>query len=608
MAAPHRNPRTAGRAFWTIALLAVCIPCAVSPQQISDILFRENFESGSLHPDATVQTVGTFTVPPGVKDTGIFGSSKAFGFGKSDCNAGCWYGNTCTIRLEFPEPSAIGIISFREAELDGNYGSTGYVTVDGQVVEDGEFQRLPWNDLIADTTYREHVLVANVVGTVVEFRVIDITGTSEMFIDDILITNYKRTYDAVFSEYFDEPRLNPHMSVTRRGTFTVEPGFRNSTLFGGVPAWGFGRSDCRLDALDDYATSLTITLPDTCLIKAVQFREAEQDTNWGNQGLVYLDDHELPCSAFGRMPSNDSGVDTGVRVHYLPVNQRGRRITFRVWDITSLGEILLDDVIVWAADPKGVPILVEDFEDGLTGPDFSMITQGTFIVDPGIKGTVGLGGERAWGFGKSTCTGWCLRDFQSVLVIRLPEDRPLAFVSFKAMELDGNYGSSGVFTVNDEVWPGMDFSRLPTNDLTADTSFRSYWIRLDFPVHRIGWIVWDVANASEVFVDDIVLGALEGPVNVDGRTAAPDRFEILRNYPNPFNASTMIACSMPEPAAVVIDIFDAKGRVVDRMDLGKQPAGILRAKWDSSRFASGSYFCRVTTPATVRVMKMSLVR
>jgi hypothetical protein len=114
-----------------IAFLAVCVPIAVFSQQISNVIFMENFEDRVLAPNATVEAVGSFNVEPGIKETDIFGSAAAFGFGKSTCTVNCWNDHTCVVRIEFPDQVAIGLISFKEAELGGNWGSTGYVAVDG---------------------------------------------------------------------------------------------------------------------------------------------------------------------------------------------------------------------------------------------------------------------------------------------------------------------------------------------------------------------------------------------------------------------------------------------------------------------------------------------
>jgi hypothetical protein len=596
--------------FLITAGTLVFIPALVSSRHFSETIFTETFESGALNPAATIQSVGDFIEPPGIKDTGFFGSSKAFGFGKSTCNSGCWYGNTCTLRINLPEPCFIAVISFREAELGGNYGSTGYVKVDGQVVEDGEFQRLPWNDLTADAAFRTHGLLANRYGQTVELTVIDITGSSEMFIDDIAISVYKDYYaSSLFTVDFSQGGWDPSLSVQKTGSYTMVPGFRSTSLFSSGQAWGFGRSTSTSGAYYDYMTDLTLTLPDLHYIKGIRFVEAEQDTNWGNQGKVLVDDQEVPGSHFGRMPSNDLGVDTGFRTHYIPVYRMGNRVTLRAWDITKTSELLITNLSVLCGEPEGGELIVlADFEDGNLPIGATIVKRGEFGTDPAVHATDLLGGQKAFGFGKSVCTAYCYEDYQSSLVIVPPENMTFGSLSFKAMESDGNFGSQGRLIVNGEIWPGIDFSRYAINDLTADMSYRSYqFIFGDTPAHRIEWNVWDITNSSQVFIDDIALyrGAVDA---VRGGSLQPEGFEVRQNYPNPFNASTVIGYMLPEPTPVVVDIFNSQGERVDRMDLGKQAPGEHEAVWDGSRFSSGTYFCSVQTPRFVKVMKISLIR
>ena len=75
---------------------------------------------------------------------------------------------------------------------------------------------------------------------------------------------------------------------------------------------------------------------------------------------------------------------------------------------------------------------------------------------------------------------------------------------------------------------------------------------------------------------------------------------LLPNYPNPFNPETWIPYQLASAADVKLTIYDMKGELVRRLDLGYQPAGYYtdRAKaayWDGRNesgesVASGIYF------------------
>ena len=80
----------------------------------------------------------------------------------------------------------------------------------------------------------------------------------------------------------------------------------------------------------------------------------------------------------------------------------------------------------------------------------------------------------------------------------------------------------------------------------------------------------------------------------------PTETVLLANYPNPFNPETWIPYHLSHAADVTITIYDTKGAVVRRLDLGHQPVGYYTARskaayWDGRNehgesVASGVYF------------------
>ena len=54
--------------------------------------------------------------------------------------------------------------------------------------------------------------------------------------------------------------------------------------------------------------------------------------------------------------------------------------------------------------------------------------------------------------------------------------------------------------------------------------------------------------------------------------------ELLPNYPSPFNPETWFPYRLSESSEVAITIYDTLGRVVRRLDLGSQPAGLYKSR------------------------------
>jgi len=109
----------------------------------------------------------------------------------------------------------------------------------------------------------------------------------------------------------------------------------------------------------------------------------------------------------------------------------------------------------------------------------------------------------------------------------------------------------------------------------------------------------------------VELGLLAGGamVNVStGDDAAPLRFALDANYPNPFARSTAIAYELPEPATVRLEVFDVLGRRVQTLVDSEQVAGRHTVQFAVEGLASGVYLYRLTADARTATRQMQLVR
>ena len=183
------------RAMIIVALLcpffilsAVNFPHANVVMAQDNVVLSEDFESGTLDSRITISTTGTFGSGPGIKTIPNFGSTKAFGFGLSTCPFNCFLDHVVTLRITLPTQIFISNISFKEMEFFDNWGSQGKVFIDGVLLSNSDFGRLPFNDRIPDTTFRSRTFTINRSVTIIELRVEDITNLSEIYIDDLVVT------------------------------------------------------------------------------------------------------------------------------------------------------------------------------------------------------------------------------------------------------------------------------------------------------------------------------------------------------------------------------------------------------------------------------------
>jgi hypothetical protein len=73
----------------------------------------------------------------------------------------------------------------------------------------------------------------------------------------------------------------------------------------------------------------------------------------------------------------------------------------------------------------------------------------------------------------------------------------------------------------------------------------------------------------------------------------PQEFKIGHNFPNPFNAATVIPLELPQRSQVRIEIYNVRGQNLGLIYQGIQNAGWPKIRYDASRLPSGVYFYRV---------------
>lgn len=87
-----------------------------------------------------------------------------------------------------------------------------------------------------------------------------------------------------------------------------------------------------------------------------------------------------------------------------------------------------------------------------------------------------------------------------------------------------------------------------------------------------------------------------------------DGYALEHNYPNPFNPSTTISYSIPEPGNVTISLYNVLGVKVKEILNANALPGHYRIKIDASDFASGLYYYRMHAGNYVETKSMVLVR
>ena len=94
----------------------------------------------------------------------------------------------------------------------------------------------------------------------------------------------------------------------------------------------------------------------------------------------------------------------------------------------------------------------------------------------------------------------------------------------------------------------------------------------------------------------------------------PEQFELLQNFPNPFNPATSIRYNLPQASGVSIIVYDLLGRKVRSLiDSEQKGAGYFSARWNGlddfgGQVATGVYIYQLTTNSKSISRKMILMK
>ena len=93
----------------------------------------------------------------------------------------------------------------------------------------------------------------------------------------------------------------------------------------------------------------------------------------------------------------------------------------------------------------------------------------------------------------------------------------------------------------------------------------------------------------------------------------PDKFTLHGNYPNPFNAKTVIKYDLPNNRPVRICIFDLLGRTIKTINFEMMKPGKHQFTWYGKDnylkpVSSGVYFIHMQAGEETRIQKMLLLK
>ncbi|HOJ17732.1 MAG: T9SS type A sorting domain-containing protein [Ignavibacteriales bacterium] len=89
---------------------------------------------------------------------------------------------------------------------------------------------------------------------------------------------------------------------------------------------------------------------------------------------------------------------------------------------------------------------------------------------------------------------------------------------------------------------------------------------------------------------------------------SPSNFELLNNYPNPFNPSTVISYNLPVESKVTLKIYDVLGNEVATLVNGQMLAGTHSVTFNASGLPSGIYLYSIQAGNFTSTKKLMLTK
>jgi choice-of-anchor C domain-containing protein len=203
-------------------------------------------------------------------------------------------------------------------------------------------------------------------------------------------------------------------------------------------------------------------------------------------------------------------------------------------------------------------------------------------------------------------------DVKGILYARRDEVTPVALAAFHARregaqtiltwELsDALMSNSGFYVYRSST--GTLREKITDQPLSGNTSYQ--YIDEEAPVDETRyWLKEETRTGGTNWFGPVMVPRVE--------MSTPD-LSLGPSYPNPFNPATTIPFVIPETAMIRLAVYDARGRVVKKLEDGIKQAGRYKVLWNGldekgREVASGIYFIRLESNKRVRTQKIVLLK
>ena len=133
-------------------------------------------------------------------------------------------------------------------------------------------------------------------------------------------------------------------------------------------------------------------------------------------------------------------------------------------------------------------------------------------------------------------------------------------------------------TMDSEVWVSLDIALSEFTGLTTTGHLAQLIISGD---------------PNTIYIDNIFFYEESSSSTTESINSNNAIGELGKNYPNPFNPSTTIDYSLKQQGSVLLQVYNAKGQLVETLVNESQQASSYQVNWNADKNASGIYLYRL---------------
>jgi hypothetical protein len=132
--------------------------------------------------------------------------------------------------------------------------------------------------------------------------------------------------------------------------------------------------------------------------------------------------------------------------------------------------------------------------------------------------------------------------------------------------------------------------------LTSQSQHHRFEVEMEHTTDLDTRLVFNIGGSTEDFyIDNVSLKDISiSPIKHDDKDS-PQTYQLYNNYPNPFNANTIINYELPITSDVDLNVYNILGQKVTTLISKRQKAGFYQVRWEARDFASGLYYYRLET-------------